>query len=116
MPKRMIAREPTVVRSSLVNEDEPARLSRVPRVRRNHVQRGPQLSVERFSHPITLAELSNIPPLSRSCQNRDHPSLFRFITLRRTVGCLELYASTIHAGFVDVKDGTLSWKLCRLVL
>ena len=28
-----------------------------------------QLSFERFSHSMTLPELSNNPPLSRSCQN-----------------------------------------------
>src|SRR5260221_11705814 len=68
MPKRMITREPPVVRSSLVDEDEPARSSRVPRVRRNHVQRGSQLSFERFSHSITPPSLSNIPPMSGYCQ------------------------------------------------
>src|ERR1700752_3433007 len=66
VPKRMIARDPTVVRDSLVDEDEPARSCRVPRVLRNHVQRGLQLIFERFSHSIPLRELSNIQPLSKS--------------------------------------------------
>src|SRR6185295_6811087 len=70
VPKRMIAREPTVVRSSLVDEDKPARSRRVPRVRRNHVQRGLQLSFEQFSHSITPPELSNMSPMSGYCQNR----------------------------------------------
>src|SRR6266850_2836371 len=52
IPKRMIAREPTVVRISLVDEDESARRRRVPRVRRDHVQRGSQLSFARFIHAI----------------------------------------------------------------
>src|SRR5712671_3922547 len=51
-PKRMITREPTVVRISLVDEDQPARRRRVPRVSRNHVQRGSQLSFARFIHAI----------------------------------------------------------------
>jgi hypothetical protein len=50
IPKRMIAREPTVVRISFVDEGEPARRSRVPRVRRNHVQRGLQLRFKRSIH------------------------------------------------------------------
>src|SRR2546428_9665084 len=54
IPKRMIAREPTIVRVSLVDEDEPARRRRVPRVRRNHVQRGSQLFFKRLIHTVDL--------------------------------------------------------------
>src|SRR6266850_3533400 len=54
IPKRMIAREPTEVRISLVDEDEPARRRRVPRVRRDHVQRGSQLFFKRLIHTVDL--------------------------------------------------------------
>src|SRR5207249_3148039 len=67
IPKRMIAREPTVVRSSLVDEDEPARRRRVPRVRRNHVQRGLQLCFKRLIHTTgpSPADLYTFSPLAK---------------------------------------------------
>jgi len=66
MPERMIAGEPTVVRSPLVDENEAARSSRVPRVRRNHVQRGSQLFFKRLIHTVDLfPDLYTISPLAK---------------------------------------------------
>src|SRR6185295_4710285 len=66
IPKRMIAREPTIVRVSLVDEDEPTRRRRVPRVRRNHVQRGSQLFFKRLIHTVDLfPDLYTISPLAK---------------------------------------------------
>src|SRR5436190_11671776 len=64
IPERMIAREPTVVRISLVDEDQPAGRSRVPRVRRNHVQSGSQLCLERLIHALCSTGVSSISPLA----------------------------------------------------
>ena len=46
-PKRMMLRQSEKIRTSLVDEDELARKPGVPRVRRNHVQRGLQLRFKR---------------------------------------------------------------------
>src|SRR5258708_9168713 len=72
----MILREPEVVRASFIHKRKSARRSRLRRVRRNRVQPRSQLSFERSSHPIAFPELSNIPPLTRSCRNgNDETSL-----------------------------------------
>jgi hypothetical protein len=66
--KRMTFREPEVVRASFIHERKCARRSRARRGTPKSCSASLERSFERFSQRIAFRELSNSPPLTRSCQ------------------------------------------------